>query len=128
MTTKSVGANSTQLPNVSDQCVPEGAQVIQLNAATFDGTGTITYTFNTDSVNFKKPSTIRTLYFDARAVTGGDVLVAFQGGPTLRIPFGKQGYIPIFMPCPANLTITSTAGNGPLNLALHNFKVYPYQW
>lgn len=128
MPQKSLGGNATQVQNVSDQCVPEGAQIIQLAQAAFDGTGTITYTFNTDSINFKKPSSIRALYFDARNLAGGDALVNIQGGPTLRIPLGKQGYIPLFMPCPMNLTITSAAGNGQLNINLHNFKVYPYQW
>lgn len=124
---KAAGGVQTQLPGSSDQCLPEGAQAININSMEFDGTGTITYTFTTDSLTFKKPSTIRTLYFDARNISE-DVLFAVLNGPTLRLPAGKQGYVPLFMPCPMQGQFTSESGNGPIVVSLYNFKIMPIIW
>lgn len=128
MANNALSSSQVQLPNISDNCMPEGAQIIQLSQIAFDGTGTITYTFQGSSITFKKPSSLRTIYFDARSVAGGDVLMNVQGGPTIRLPLGKQGYIPLFFPTPVVFTLTSAAGNGPLVLYLYNFKVMPIIW
>lgn len=134
--------NQVQIPNVSDACLSEGAQIIQLSSMLFDGTGTIQYTFQGAQIAFKKPSSIRSLYFDARSLSN-DVLLAVQGGPTIRIPgpnnagAGGQGYIPLFWPSPIVFVVTapSFAGHtnpspasGPLTLYLFNFKVQPIIW
>jgi hypothetical protein len=127
MPQQSVNGNLTPMANTSDQCQQEGAQIIQLSAMVFDGTGSITYNYNTDNAAFRKPSSIRSLYFDARPLAS-DALLSIASGPTYRIPFGKQGYIPLFMPTPMSLSLTSAAGNGAVTLYLFNFKVQPLIW
>lgn len=118
--------NQIRVPNTSDKCVQD-AQFITLGNMAFDGTGTIIYTFQQAGVSFKNPTGIRALYFDARSLSG-DALIAFTNGPTLRLPNGKQGYIPIFLPAPVNLSISSAVGVGPLSVYLANFKIYPMIW
>jgi hypothetical protein len=114
--------------NVSDRCIPGGAQLIVLGNMVFDGTGTITYQFSQAGVAFRNPSQVRALYFDARSLTIGDALIQFSGGPTLRLQFGKQGWLPVFMPGPVTVVMSSAAGNGPLAVYLSSFKVYPFVW
>jgi hypothetical protein len=121
------GQPQVGIPNTSDKCIPGGAIILSLTGMVFDGTGTITYNFNQAGVAFRSPFSIRTMYFDARGLSA-DATVSFNGGPTLRIPAGKQGYINVFMPSPVNCAITSAAGNGALNIYLYNFKIYPQQW
>lgn len=121
------GQPNIGIPNTSDKCIPGGAQILTLAGMVFDGTGTINYNFNQAGVAFRNPFSIRSLYFDARGLSA-DATIQFNGGPTLRLPAGKQGYISVFMPSPVNCTISSAAGNGNLSVFLYNFKIYPSQW
>ena len=121
------GSPQIAVPNTSDKCVQTALQIV-LGGMNFDGTGTITYNFAQAGIAFRPGNGVRAIYFDARNLAGGDALIQFVGGPTLRLPLGKQGWIPVFMPGPVTLAITSAAGNGPLTVFLANFKVYPIIW
>jgi hypothetical protein len=120
-------ANQVQVPNVSDSCINEGAQILQLSAMLFDGTGSITYIFNTDNIPNRKISSVRAIYFDARGLSA-DAVLSINNGPSFRLPLGKQGYIPLFTSAPLTLSSTSATGNGTLTVYLFNFKVYPIIW
>lgn len=110
--------------------LPEGAQVFQLaspNNTPITFTGAEKFSFKGDAVTFKKPASIRAVYFDARNLTV-DAIVTIRTGQQLRLPFGTQGYIPMYFPFPVDLTITSNTGTGTLVLYLFNFDVDPIIW
>lgn len=129
MATLQATGNQVLINSQSDGCQPEGAMEIVLSAMTFDGTGTETYNFTTAGLTYKQPSSIRTLYFDARNLTADAILAVTGGnGQQIRIPAGKQGYISFYCPVPLVIAVTSATGSGTVFLILYNFRVPPYQW
>ena len=128
-----LGVNSVKIPFLGERLgISEGAQIFQLmtfgnQGMTFvAGTGQV-FAFQSDAIMFRKPSIIRTIFFDAQNMTA-DSFFAIKGGQTLRLPAGKQGYIPITFPFPIHIDISSTLGAGTLLISLYNFNVDPLVW
>lgn len=115
--------------NSNESCLPGGPQGITLSNMVFDGTGVPTFTFDGSAVAFSAPSSgIRSIYFDARGVVNDVIASVGNGGPTLRIPAGKQGYLPLFAPWPIDIVFSSVNANGTLTVILYNFKISPIIW
>lgn len=113
------------LPNLSDGCLAEGPQLLQVANIVF-ATGAETFDCNGAQQAFRQISALRSMYVNSVGLTAGTVRLSFNNGLySIDVAFNKQLWVPVYVPVPFDLSIISplTDARGSLAINLYNFRV-----